>query len=758
MFILLLLLIQRTVAMDGSLDGSMGGDDTVEADKWCVSKTYDSVTCPDSCAFTEAEAEACYDDYNVCGEAMRSCYDVSGDPFACSDFKACGVCCSDSVGSTKCAVGTHVLTAGTTCTLDSAVQVSKGTSLTISKTGAGAVNPIISGDGKTNHFNVFGDLTLENLILQDGINLQFDGGSINAIRIGAAKPSVTLLGTTLKANKASKKYGSEKYDLAESKNPFNSPGRGGKSDLFSLIHKLFIYLTLSSFLFFFFLLLYFIGAIALKDAILHLKDGCEFLNNRATYGGAIAALVESEIKIEGAVLFKNNIAADPTTPDENLANVNPQQAAKKPIDEYGNVVIHKGKGGAILLSLSTLKTVAASADVTFESNTAVQQGSAIDIENKDIQLIYFARPYTNSLLAKGQIVYSTQEKNSHACFVKTDGTNPGCGFGDKDKAACDKATVDGNNGNSDNDCEFYAHLMVGPITATGTVLSYTKEITEQELDLCELEVCAAAQEGDDGPRPAILKISIDSGTFVPLQDQQKPDKKMVLRFNNGDGSEHFLQKYAEYKEVSSGASDLSVTSKSMCDTAAASLGFEEDAAEIVGGSSTAPPGCYHVDGKPYYNPNTESTVTCGTNNQICLCCEKFEQCTSSPNDADECASQTFDPLYYKDDISYVEILHGSFSFKQNRVLGTIGGGAKGTGTIQMNNERLFTALKKYGKNTFKVSGSSTVVTMDGNYAPVKAAGVYINSGWTMEISNGAELMIKNGKTDDWEGHGGGTGK
>ena len=245
MFILLLLLIQRTVA-----------------EEWCVSKTYDSVTCPDSCAFTEAEAEACYDDSfpafdsSKCagGEAMRPCWDAAGGSFVCSEFTECGVCCSDSVGSTKCAVGTHVLTAGTTCTLDSAVQISKGTSLTISKTGAGAVNPIISGDGKTNHFNVFGDLTLENLILQDGINLQFDGGSINAIRIGAAKPSVTLLGTTLKANKASKKYGSEKYDLEESKNPFNSPGRGGKSDLFSLIHKLFIYLTLSSFLFFFFFL------------------------------------------------------------------------------------------------------------------------------------------------------------------------------------------------------------------------------------------------------------------------------------------------------------------------------------------------------------------------------------------------------------------------------------------------------------------------------------------------------------------------
>ena len=238
MFILLLLLIQRTVA-----------------EEWCASVETNPAICPkpDSCKFTEAEAEACYDDSmatatptfdsSKCagGEAMRSCYEASSDSFVCSTFEACGVCCSDSVGSTKCGVGTHVLTAGTTCTLDSAVQISKGTSLTISKTGAGAVNPIISGDGKTNHFNVFGDLTLENLILQDGINLQFDGGSINAIRIGAAKPSVTLLGTTLKANKASKKYGSEEYDLAESKNPFNSPGRGGKSDLFSLIHKLYIY-------------------------------------------------------------------------------------------------------------------------------------------------------------------------------------------------------------------------------------------------------------------------------------------------------------------------------------------------------------------------------------------------------------------------------------------------------------------------------------------------------------------------------------
>ena len=251
MFILLLLLIQRTVA-----------------EEWCASVETNPAICPkpDSCKFTEAEAEACYDDSmatatptfdsSKCagGEAMRSCYEASSDSFVCSTFEACGVCCSGSVLVKKCA-GTHTLNPGTTCTLDHAVNVYAGATLTI--TGDGSDKPIISGDTKTNHFNVFGNLVLTDLILQDGTNSQFDGGSINAIRIGAAKPSVTLLGTTLKANKASKKYGSEEYDLAESKNPFNSPGRGGKSDLFSLIHKLYIYLTLSSFLFFFFFFLYF---------------------------------------------------------------------------------------------------------------------------------------------------------------------------------------------------------------------------------------------------------------------------------------------------------------------------------------------------------------------------------------------------------------------------------------------------------------------------------------------------------------------
>ena len=217
MFILLLLLIQRTVA-----------------EEWCASVETNPAICPkpDSCKFTEAEAEACYDDSmatatptfdsSKCagGEAMRSCYEASSDSFVCSTFEACGVCCSGSVLVKKCA-GTHTLNPGTTCTLAHVVNVYAGATLTI--TGDGSDKPIISGDTKTNHFNVFGNLVLTDLILQDGTNSQFDGGSINAIRI-TGRPTVELSGITLKDNKASKKYGSD----YSAKNKFVHPGRGGK--------------------------------------------------------------------------------------------------------------------------------------------------------------------------------------------------------------------------------------------------------------------------------------------------------------------------------------------------------------------------------------------------------------------------------------------------------------------------------------------------------------------------------------------------
>ena len=178
----------------------------------------------------------------------------------------------------------------------------------------------------------------------------------------------------------------------------------------------------------------------MKDAILHLKDGCKFLNNRATYGGAIAALVESEIDVQGTVLFKNNVAADPTTPDENLAMANPQKAAITEFEDDSKV-IHKGKGGAILLSLSTLKTVDGSADVTFESNIAMLQGSAIDIENKAVQLISTDMSYSNEGkdLKRGLIVYSTQE---NTCTVINGGTNGGCTAANANADIC--ALADGS--------------------------------------------------------------------------------------------------------------------------------------------------------------------------------------------------------------------------------------------------------------------------------------------------------------------------
>ena len=215
----------------------------------------------------------------------------------------------------------------------------------------------------------------------------------------------------------------------------------------------------------------------------------------------------------------------------------------------------------------------------------------------------------------------------------------------------------------------------------------------------------------------ILKILVDFGTFVSTVPKSK--NRMVLRFNNGQND--IAKQFHRYETIV----DDNIVSLDCPDGNGAN-----DADSITTGAN--------------------AIVSGGTWQHVCkeLCVNK---------DDNTCASQTFDPLYYEDDISYVDISHGSFTFNQNKVIGIQQTGG-GTGTIQMNNKRLYTTLKKYGKNIFKVSGSSTVVTMDGNYAPSKAAGIYIDSGWTLEISNGAKLIIQNGKTDDWRGNGGGTGK
>ena len=82
---------------------------------------------------------------------------------------------TDWCNSGKATSGQHILIeeGNQICFISSEVIISTNTSLTLS--GANAGRSIISGNGTSRHFNIFGNLTLIDLILEHGMGI--NGGS-----------------------------------------------------------------------------------------------------------------------------------------------------------------------------------------------------------------------------------------------------------------------------------------------------------------------------------------------------------------------------------------------------------------------------------------------------------------------------------------------------------------------------------------------------------------------------------------------------
>lgn len=116
-------------------------------------------------------------------------------------------CYDPNLLSAKCKAGppppesivSGELTGGQTCKLQEAIVVPACTELTLQ----GVPGPndnlanapaVISGDDKTNHFNVNGKLTLKNLILERGLAFDYRGGSLH---VSGFEALVHLIGTTI---------------------------------------------------------------------------------------------------------------------------------------------------------------------------------------------------------------------------------------------------------------------------------------------------------------------------------------------------------------------------------------------------------------------------------------------------------------------------------------------------------------------------------------------------------------------------------
>ena len=88
------------------------------------------------------------------------------------------------------------LRGGQTCTLQKAVVVPACTELFLAGVeGDDSGSAIISGAGKTNHFDVNGKLTLKNLVLEHGLAFDYRGGSLHVSGFDAV---VHLIGSTIR--------------------------------------------------------------------------------------------------------------------------------------------------------------------------------------------------------------------------------------------------------------------------------------------------------------------------------------------------------------------------------------------------------------------------------------------------------------------------------------------------------------------------------------------------------------------------------
>ena len=265
------------------------------------------------------------------------------------------------------ATGTYTLAADSTCDVFTFITVPVGELLKITASGSGAAKPIINMGGTDFHFLVYGDLTLEGLILQNGQAssiMGYSGGSIVALRstisiqenmdnvndIFAAKPIISLNDVLFQNNMA-----------------LNSG-----------------------------------GAIACMDASLIIDGGCEFIGNKAKKGGAIAAGFHSNITFGGTnanpVQFKDNIAAIALSTGD-LVSI---PTSLDPTTFEGMV----GEGGAVYLQNSHL--VANDAIVIFEGNKAASKGGAVSVEQYNIYHIHTNSQFDNAQIhPHGQTITQT---------------------------------------------------------------------------------------------------------------------------------------------------------------------------------------------------------------------------------------------------------------------------------------------------------------------------------------------------------------
>ena len=295
------------------------------------------------------------------------------------------------------ATGTYTLAADSTCDVFTFITVPVGELLKITASGSGADKPIINMSGTDFHFLVYGNLTLEGLILQNGqasATTGYSGGSIMAKRplgdpTSTVKPIIKLNDVLFLNNEA-----------------LNSG-----------------------------------GAIAAQDTTLIIGSGCEFIGNRATKGGAIAAQFYSDITIGGTdpVKFKNNIAAslppnavlfqkaiygdaEQKASFPGLDNLPPGLLSDSDITSldpnYYNLIV--GEGGAIFLDHSDLIT-ADEAVIIFDGNKAGERGGALSVTRHNMYTIVLDTVGCNFTepAKRGQTITQIDEITGSAKFTGT---------------------------------------------------------------------------------------------------------------------------------------------------------------------------------------------------------------------------------------------------------------------------------------------------------------------------------------------------
>ena len=302
-------------------------------------------------------------------------------------------------------IGTYTLATNSTCDVSTFITVLPGEMLKITASGSGADKPIINMSGTDFHFLVYGNLTLAGLILQNGkasATTGYSGGSIMAKRplgdpTSTVKPIIKLNDVLFLNNEA-----------------LNSG-----------------------------------GAIAAQDTTLIIGSGCEFIGNRATKGGAIAAQFYSDITIGGTdpVKFKNNIAASlppHVVPfqEEIQNNGDAEQKASFPgLDNlppgllsdsditsldpnYYSFIV--GEGGAIFLDHSDLIT-ADEAVIIFDGNKAGERGGALSVTRHNMYTIVLDTVGCNFTepAKRGQTITQIDEITGSAKFT---GTVISCGL------------------------------------------------------------------------------------------------------------------------------------------------------------------------------------------------------------------------------------------------------------------------------------------------------------------------------------------